>query len=39
MEYWVIHDKLIISQESIMKASLGIMYAMRKYRQSSGLTI
>lgn len=39
MEYSVIHDKLIFSQESIRKASLGIMYAMRMYRQSSGLPI
>jgi len=39
MEYSAIHDKLIISQDELRKASLGIMYAMKKYRQSAGILI
>jgi len=39
MEYSAIHDKLIISQDELRKASLGIMYAMKKYRQSAGMPI
>lgn len=39
MEYSAIHDKLIISQDELRKASLGIMYAMKIYRQSAGIPI
>ena len=39
MEYSAIHNKLIISQEELRQASLGILYAMKKYRQSAGLPI
>jgi hypothetical protein len=39
MEYSAIYNKLIISQDELRQASLGIMYAMKKYRQSAGLPI
>jgi hypothetical protein len=39
MEYSAIHNKLIISQDELRQASLGFMYAMKKYRQSAGLPI
>lgn len=39
MEYSAIHNKLIISQDELRQASLGIMYAMKKYRQSAGLPV
>lgn len=39
MEYSAIHNKLIISQDDLRSASLGIMSAMKKYRQLAGLPL
>lgn len=39
MEYSAVHNKLIISQDELRQASIEILYAMKKYRQSAGIPI